>query len=349
MTMKAFYSSLQRHFAPPPVRLLQADAQVHPDSPVRLDALRAAVKAAGLSLHAPRRFDPFTAWAGVHTRRYVAFLRDGERLWQAAGLPGLPRPLMHPVQRPARRPRHIRGIAGWHMADDITPFSKGLWPVVRAAADTAITAAIAVREGEAGAAYALCRPAGRHAGPETMAGFCYVNNAALAARTLMEVHPRVALLSIGLHHAHGTQAVFWPTDRVYTVSIHVDPRHVHPYYWGYEHETGAGRGYGFNLNLPLPRGSDDDVWCGAVEYACGRIRRYRPGALVVALGLGMMRGSCPWEGEDAGRLGLAGIARAARLLKALDLPTVIVQEGGWNPETLELELTTFLTTWREGA
>ena len=346
--LRAVHSPLLRRHAPGPVWLLGEEPQPHPDTPERLDALLAALKVLKLPVHAPRRFEPEEHWKGVHAWRYVRFLETAHALWREKGYAGPLRPLIRPRFQPAQRARDVRGQAGWHMADDITPFDEATAFFARASADVALSAAHMVIEKQTRTAYALCRPAGRHAGFETMAGFCYVNNAALAAKAFLRAgYARVALVSLGLHHAHGTQEIFFDTDRVYTLSVHLDPDHAYPFYTGREHERGRKRGYGFNLNVPLPRGSDDDVWCGAVDYVCSRLERYRPQALVLSLGFGMMRGDCPWEGTGAAEVGLSGLARMARSLSGLQRPTVIVQEGGWTPENLERGLTVFLSEWAE--
>ncbi len=346
--MRAVHSPLLRRHVPGPVWLLGDGPQPHPDSPQRVDALLAALRVLAIPLHAPRRFDPLQHWKGVHSWRYLRFLQSAHALWRDRGYAGPVRPLIRPRFQPARRPSDVRGQAGWHMSDDITPFDEATAFFVHASADVALTAAHLVMERQARVSYALCRPAGRHAGFETMAGFCYVNNAALVAQAFLRARfSRVAVVSLGLHHANGTQEIFYETDRVYAISVHLDPDEAYPFYTGREHERGRRRGHGFNLNVPLPRGSDDDVWCGAVDYVCSRLERYRPHVLVLSLGFGMMHGDCPWEGMGAADVGLSGLARMARSLSGLQRPTVIVQEGGWNPENLERGLTVFLSEWAE--
>ncbi len=340
--MKAVFSPLQKLHAPQ--RVIRYGRLVnYPETPERITALLEGVRDAGISLHAARRF-PLEAFKGVHSLRYMTFLRTVFAQWSAqmgALSPIAPGPRPH--VRPASYPRSIAGRAGWHMPDTTAPIEKNTWKAARAAADTALSAARMILKGER-AAYALCRPPGHHAGFETAAGFCYINNTALAAQALSREFTRLAILDIDVHHGNGTQEIFYDRADVYTISLHADPNVTYPFFHGYEHEIGEGAGYGFNLNIPLQPGSDDEIWMGAVEYACRRIEAYRAEAIVVALGLDTMKNDALIRAANLTAQGLAAIARR---IAALGLPTVIVQEGGYSPENLRTGIAAFLPAWKE--
>ncbi len=339
--MRAVYSPLHRLHAP--ARVIRYGRPVpYPERPERAQALLEGLRDAGIAVHAARAFAPVEHYGGVHSLRYIRFLQNARREWDeqmGALSPLAPGP--RPGVCPARYPEHIAGRAGWHMPDTTAPIGAGTWKAAKAAADVALSAAHMVLKG-ARAAYALCRPPGHHAGFETAAGFCYLNNAALAASALRRAFDRVAILDLDVHHGNGTQEIFYERADVYTVSIHADPKRVYPFFWGYEHEIGRGAGYGFNLNIPLETGSDDEVWAGAVEYACGRISAYRPGALVVSLGMDTMKGDGFMR---AAAVTAGGLARMAARIRALSAPTVIVQEGGYSPENLREGVAAFLGAW----
>ena len=173
--------------------------------------------------------------------------------------------------------------------------------------------------------YALCRPSGHHARADRATGFCYVNNTAVAAQRLRARHERVAILDIDAHHGDGTQQIFYNRADVLTISIHADPINYYPFFTGYAAERGCGAGEGFNLNLPLPHGAGGDAMIAAIETANEEIRAFAPQVLVVALGFDAHRldpiGVLKMEARD--------FARCGALVRALRLPTLVVQEGGY--------------------
>jgi acetoin utilization deacetylase AcuC-like enzyme len=222
-------------------------------------------------------------------------------------------------------PANFAARMGLFSMDAGTPLTSGTWVAARAGADCALSAAKAVAGG-ARSSFALTRPPGHHAGADFFGGYCFVNNAALAAQHLRDQgFPRVAVLDIDYHHGNGTQAIFYDRPDVFFTSIHGDPHTEYPFYLGYADECGAAAGLGSNLNLPLPRGSDYTTWSGALAQALAAIAGFGAQALVVSLGVDTFVGD-PISGftlrnDDYLRVG-AQIASA-------NLPTVFVFEGGY--------------------
>jgi acetoin utilization deacetylase AcuC-like enzyme len=174
--------------------------------------------------------------------------------------------------------------------------------------------------------FCCSRPPGHHAGPDFMGGYCFLNNAAVAAQALRGGGAaRVAVLDVDYHHGNGTQSIFYGRADVLFVSLHGDPLTEYPFYLGHADETGAGEGAGFNLNLPLPAGCTVPRWFEALEAACLRIARFSADALVVSLGLDTFAedpiSKFALQPEDFTRLG--------ERLGQLGLPTVFVLEGGY--------------------
>jgi acetoin utilization deacetylase AcuC-like enzyme len=263
----------------------------------------------------------------VHDAEFVGFLRGAHARWTAGGREGSMLPSGFPARglRQDHRPSGINGAMGWYTFDASTPIVEGTWDAALAAARCAMTAAALVAEGEP-AAYALCRPPGHHAGRAFYGGYCYLNNAALAAQHLRD-HGcvRVAVLDVDYHHGNGTQEIFWARDDVLFVSLHATPESEYPYFLGYADERGAGPGAGHTLNLPLPLGTRWPEYRAALEVALAAIARYAPDALVVSLGVDTFEADpisgFRLTGEDYPRLG--------DCLAAAGLPTVLVQEGGY--------------------
>ena len=208
----------------------------------------------------------------------------------------------------------------------MTVVGEGTWEAARAAVDTALTAADLVLAG-APAAYACCRPPGHHVTRSAYGGSCYLNNAAITAQYLRDRGAsRVGLLDVDAHHGNGAQGIFWRRDDVLTASVHVDPGEGwFPHFLGFADESGTA-----NLNVTLPSGSGDDVWLAGVDRLIQAARGHGCDALVVALGVdaGTDDPNSPLAVTEA------GFREAGRRLGALDLPTVLVQEGGYVPETV---------------
>jgi acetoin utilization deacetylase AcuC-like enzyme len=296
------------------------------ETPERAEIIRAALSSAGHELAPPREI-PESRLLRVHDAGFVEFLRGAYARWQAEGRQGQMIPSGFPARglRQDRRPSGISGSLGYYAFDASTPIVAGTWDAVLAAARSAMTAAAIVSEGEP-AAYALCRPPGHHAARSTYGGYCYLNNAALAAQYLLdEGRRRVALIDVDYHHGNGTQEIFWERDDVLFVSLHGDPETEYPWFLGYADERGAGRGAGHTLNLPLPAGTGWDGYRVALGTALDAIRQYAPDALVVSLGVDTFAA----DPISAFKLEARHYPLIGALLADLGLPTVLVQEGGY--------------------
>jgi acetoin utilization deacetylase AcuC-like enzyme len=275
----------------------------------------------------------------VHTERYLTFLETAHDRWlELTGSPhdaeaaAFIRPL---PDTPWREPVSVLAEMGRY-SNDVDPILSGTWQAALGAAACASAAAGAVIDGER-SAYALSRPPGHHAAPEVYGGYCFINNGAVAASRLVLAGMRVAIVDIDTHHGNGTQTVFWERGDVLTASIHGDPTEHFPFFLGHADETGSGDGAGANLNLPLPTGTTWPEYSEALDAACAAVRDHKADAIVVALGVDthVSHGVLGLESDDYPRLGAA--------LASLDLPTVFVQEGGYEPGVLERAVPGVLT------
>lgn len=299
------------------------------ESPVRARYVHDALVEAGHELRLPDA-DAAPLLARLHAPRYRAFLESAWSQWLArdpANAEVQPFPSVWPVRtlRSDVEPDDFVARLGLYSMDNGTPLAEGTWAAVKAAADAAASAAEAVAAG-ARCAFSATRPPGHHAGADFMGGYCFLNNAAVAAEALLlRGSARVALLDVDYHHGNGTQSLFYGRPDVFFASLHADPRFEYPFYLGHADETGEGAGEGFNLNLPLPAGTRGPEWLAALETACARATAAGADALVVSLGLDTFAGDpltkFALERDDFRRLG----ERLARL----GLPTVLVLEGGY--------------------
>jgi len=334
--MKVVFSAEQLRHSP--ARILSSGALVDsPEVPERAATLLQAAIDAGLEQVAPDDYGPEPLGA-VHTARYLTFLENIHTRWLR--IPGASTdvlPNVHPDTRDVVYPKSAVGQVGYHVFDGAAPITADTWDSVRWSAWSAVHAAREVLQG-ASSCYSLSRPPGHHATSDLAGGFCYLNNSAIAAEVLRDKHARVAILDVDVHHGNGTQSIFYARDDVLTVSLHADPVRFYPFFWGAADETGRDAGKGFNLNLPLERGTADDDYLKALDRALDRIAAYTPGAIVVALGLDAFVGD-PFAGLA---LSTAGFGRVAERIAALQLPTVLVQEGGYPCNALGDNLAAFL-------
>jgi acetoin utilization deacetylase AcuC-like enzyme len=346
--MQIVFSDAQLAHAPNRF-LVRGEWQPCPEKPERagllLDALRS--DPGGHEVIAPSWLTAQaveSAIAAVHDSRYLRFLESAHRRWR--DLPGsadLVTPNMHPRSRQDAYPNAVVGQAGYHMADTACPIGADTWGAVQASASSAVHAAQLVLDG-CDVAYALCRPPGHHAYADQAGGFCYLNNTAIAAQYLRQKAQRVAILDVDVHHGNGTQAIFYDRADVFTASIHADPSNFYPFFWGYSHEIGAGAGVGFNHNVPLPLGSDDGVFLHALRETIATLRKASPDVLVVALGLDAFIAD-PLAGL---KVTTEGFHRIGMLIGSQNLPTVLVQEGGYPAPELGANLLAVLSGFAAG-
>ena len=309
------------------------------ETPARAEILLAAARQVGpVSPPTDHGLGPIVA---VHDPDYVGFLRSAYAD-SAASRPGAaPEPVFtwtFATRHTGRKPKSVRGLLGYYAFGWGSPILEGTWTAAYWSAQCALTAADLARAG-AGSAYALCRPPGHHAARDLYGGFCYLNNAAIAARYLQP--GKVAILDIDYHHGNGTQAIFYADPSVLYCSLHAHPDDDYPYYWGEAGERGEGPGEGFNRNWPLSQGTDDAGYLAALDEALAAIGEFGPDALVVSAGLDIAAGD-PAGGFSVTAGGLGEIGRRIAGVKPEGAPAVLIQEGGYRLETLERDALAFL-------
>ena len=312
----------------------QAD---NPEKPQRAECLLTAALSCDLQHEYPADLGDEVI-AAVHTPRYLEFLQNIHPRWSR--VPGATAeivPNIHPLSRSDGYPKSAVGQVGFHVYDGSCPITADTWQSARWSAMTAAHAANCVLSGDA-ACYALSRPPGHHASQDVAGGFCYLNNSAIAAQLLRTKFAKVAIVDIDVHHGNGTQRIFYERDDVLSVSLHADPERFYPFFWGYATETGSGPGTGFNINMPLPRGTGDDQYLASLHDALARVREFSADALVIALGLDAHEDD-PFHGMAISTTGFGAIGTQ---LAALELPTVMVQEGGYLSDALGENLASFL-------
>lgn len=296
------------------------------EKPERAELILARVREVGLGpVIAPAEFG-LAPVLRVHKPDLVEFLQTAWDRWREAygELDALPLNWLAPGFR-RKRPENIEGLLGYYCFDAGTPVTAGTWAAAYASACTALTGAQKLSAGERGV-FALCRPPGHHAGDDFYGGYCFLNNAAIAARALRDGgFARVAVLDVDFHHGNGTQQIFYESGDVFVANIHGHPSRNFPYFLGFEDETGNGEGEGCNLNLPLENGTAWDGYAPVLNRALEKIAAFGTQALVVSLGVDTFAGdpisSFKLTGPDFLKMG--------RAISAAGLPTLFVMEGGY--------------------
>ncbi|MES1928071.1 histone deacetylase superfamily protein [Salinisphaera dokdonensis CL-ES53] len=297
------------------------------ECPERVDMIIDAVRQRGLGeIRSTQAYglDPVLA---VHDAAYVMFLEQAWHDWVAAGLHGEPIPSIWPARRLRADaiPDHIAGKVGYYALAAETSLCAGTFEAAQASKDVALSALDHVLDtGEH--AFGLCRPPGHHAAIDQYGGYCFFNNAAIAAQRALDTGAnRVAILDIDFHHGNGTQDIFYERDDVLFLSIHGDPRQEFPFFLGHADETGRGAGKGFNCNYPLASGTAYPEWSDTLDDAIDRLSDYQPDLLIVSVGVDTFE----HDPISSFRLKSDDFTDCGQRLKQAGLPTLFLMEGGY--------------------
>ncbi len=263
----------------------------------------------------------------IHDEGYVSFLQSAWSDWQECGFDGEAIATTWPARRMAQKiPDHVEGKLGYYSMACETALTDGTWDAAYASAQVALTGADLILKDER-AAFALCRPPGHHAAIDMFGGYCFLNNAAIAAQHLLDQGlKRVAIVDVDFHHGNGTQDIFYTRNDVLFASLHGDPLDAFPHFLGYADETGSGEGEGYNLNYPMKPGTGFSQWRTALGDAFGKVQEYEPEALVISLGVDT------FENDPISffKLKSDDFTTYGKDIADQGLPTLFVMEGGYD-------------------
>ena len=191
--------------------------------------------------------------------------------------------------------------------------------------------------------FAMLRPPGHHATWDSAMGFCFFNNIALTANTLLANQTsRIAIIDVDHHHGNGTQDLFYMSPNVLYTSMHADPKVAFPG-TGFPTDVGVGDGEGYTINIPLPiQTHDPEYLVGFDQILTPSIENFKPEVILVSLGLdGLFED--PYGILALSTDGFFDIGRrVGSLAKKLTNSKVgVILEGGYNYQEIGVATTKF--------
>jgi len=315
------------------------------ESPERMDIIMDGLSKAGFNdIVEPTSHSLDVAYK-IHDPKFVSFLERAYPLWEKEfGPGGFATAYTFGMRGMAQTPNEtIHSMLSCYTFDVCVPIVSGTWKAIRSAIDIALTGVDLMQNDET-SVFSLCRPPGHHASSDLAGGYCYMNNAAIAAQAHLDFGAnRVALLDIDYHHGNGSQSIFYDRKDVLYTSLHARPEDEYPFLTGYSNEVGTGLGKGYNLNLPMPIGTAFDTYKSALETALERIKSYRPDVLVLSLGVDT------FAGDPVGGFKLVSpdYSVIGKMIAQAQLPTHIIMEGGYAMDALGTNVANVLAGFRD--
>ena len=309
------------------------------ESPVRVKTIFREIIKTGLISEEKVEEYPDRFILDVHDRGYVRYfktvcssLEPGRSVY----------PYVFPVRNAARPPKELSVRAGYYCIDTFTPLNINAYRAARWGVNCSLSAADSILDGNR-IAYVLTRPPGHHAERFVFGGFCYFNNAAIAASYLSK-YGKVAILDMDYHHGNGQQQIFYDRSDVLTISIHGHPSFAYPYFSGFSEEKGDGEGSGYNFNFPLKEEINGEEYRETLGHAIKIVRKFKPEFLIIALGLDTAKG----DPTGTWLLSPADFLLNGKMAGSLGMPTLIIQEGGYRNKYLGINARSFLKGFYEG-
>ena len=282
----------------------------------------------------------------IHDNDYILFLENAWKDWLKEGFEGEAIPTVWPSRSMTSPhvPLFIEGKIGYYCLAGETSISKG---TIEAAYESVkvVLSASKLLKSFYGSLFALCRPPGHHASKNQYGGYCFFNNAAIAAEDFKSNGAnKVFILDIDFHHGNGTQDIFYNRNDVFYSSLHGDPMYAFPHFLGHEDEIGIKKGEGYNINYPMPPGTCYKLWSQALDDAISKINHYKPDVLIVSLGVDT------FEKDPISffKMTSDNFLDIGKRLSKLKLPTLFVMEGGYAVQEIGINTVNTLKGFENG-
>jgi len=316
------------------------------ECPQRMDIIMERIAEAELGgIIEPREFglDPI---ARVHTHEFIEFMRTAHDNWKLRHGDTDALPICWPSRTFRQKPpKEIDGQLSYYSFDAGTPITGGTWSAIRASVDVALTGVDLIQSGRQ-SVFSACRPPGHHAAADIFGGYCFFNNAAIAAQALLDGGAgQVALLDVDYHHGNGSQSIFYDRADVLYVSLHGDPSQEFPYFLGYADEIGTQSGEGCNRNFPMPWGTQWDDYQLSLDQALAQIHTYSPDVLVISLGVDT------YEKDPISKFKLKSdhfLEIGSKIAQQFRGPSLFIMEGGYAVDEIGINVVNLLTGYLNG-
>jgi acetoin utilization deacetylase AcuC-like enzyme len=342
--MKVVYSEqMKRHN--PTKEFISHKLIEYAETPKRMDTILESLKwMREINMIEPDVFDDKHILK-VHSIQYIEYLRKAYEHWVSAGLnnEGV-MPDFFPVGNIRKRliTQSPIGQAGYFMTDLSTMIVEGTYTATLYSVYSALTAAKCILDGE-NSVFSLARPPGHHAGYDFAGGYCFMNNAAIAARYLQDncqsfgkIRPRICILDVDYHHGNGTQDIIQRQEQMLYVSIHGHPNRAYPYLSGFTEENNEKI-----HNYPLGPNINNQEYFEVLAQAVDRIKSYNPEYFIISFGVDTHES----ERSELGDFRLTTDfykTMAEYLSKELNIPTLLILEGGYQISVLGANVCSFL-------
>ena len=316
------------------------------ERPERMDIIMQEIAAAKLGqIVGPREFD-LDPIARIHAPEFIEFMRTAHADWKQSHGDTDALPICWPTRTFRQKPpTAIDGKLSYYSFDAATPITAGTWPAITASINVALTGVELIQSGHL-SVFSACRPPGHHAACDIYGGYCFFNNAAVAAQALLDGGAeRVALLDVDYHHGNGSQSIFYDRADVLYVSLHGDPRQEFPYFLGYADETGTRAGEGYNCNFPMPWGTQWDDYEEYLDRGLERIHNYAPDVLVISLGVDT------YEKDPISKFKLKSeqfLRIGSKIAQKIHRPSLFIMEGGYAVEEIGINVVNLLSGFLNG-
>ena len=332
----------------------------------------------------------------VHDTSLINFLTTAWERWEGMSLNGqLDRDNIHPSYRLQNKDEtvvpplvsshsafrseeferpgvNVMGQIGYYCTDQITPIVDSLTEELCEDALVVCSAVTHAMHDAELVVYAMTTHPGHHANRSMFGGYCYLNNAAMAARLMQKQASsgrsifcldegrldkdfwaiqaedeslcqscqshRIAILDIDYHCGNGTASIFYSDPTVLFVSIHCDPSIEYPWNSGYKDQTGSGEGVGKTVHIPLPAGTAWKEYKVALSTAMEAVAAFDPIGFVVSMGLDTHDGDAVAVNRGGFKLRGQDYFEMGRHIGSYfagnRIPTVFVQEGGYKMDVV---------------
>lgn len=306
--------------------------------PQRVIEFQKGIENAGYAVTEPEDFG-FDYLTQVHGVAYIEFLKTAYQEWHEVPEDWGEEVIPNVFVKDYNALKGVLAKASRYIADGSAPIGKYTWESVYWSAQSALNAAKDIAGG-APLSMSISRPSGHHARRESAGGFCFVNNAAIAAEYLLANSDakKILILDTDVHHGQGIQEIFYDRSDVMYISLHGDPTNFYPAVAGFEEERGEGCGLGYNINYPFAHGISEADFMAVLKSAMSDAETFNPDVIIHNMGFDVY----VEDPQSKAQVTTEGMAKIAKEIIALGKPVLGLIEGGYLIETLAVNTESYI-------